>query len=439
MNVNEQRSSVVRGLFQIMSTIQRVQGMQDILPEDWRYWNYVLDKGHELARLYGFERLDVPIIEKHELFERGIGETADFFVQKEMYTLQEEKGAITLRPEFTAGVMRAYIQNGMGSLPNPVKVYLIGPIFRREQPQAGRYRQHHQFNCEILGETDPAADVEVMMLAMNLYRELGYEGLSFDLNSTGCKACRPAYVDKLRDYLGQYVDKLGETDQERLARNPLRVLDSKDETIQIILEDAPHLADNLCDDCATHFEDVQTMLKTLGAPYSINFRIVRGMDYYEKTVFEVLVQGIGAQSAVCGGGRYNLAPEIGGSDLPGVGFGSGIERIILGLKDAGVEPPAATVPQVMLVHFGGETKIAAMKLTFELRAAGIGTRLAFAREKRSMKSQMREANSRNVAYTLIIGESELENDEVVVRPMEKGEEQITVGRAKLVDWLQSAL
>ncbi len=417
-----------------MNPIKRIQGMQDILPEEWRYWNYVLDKGHELARLYGFERLDIPIMEKHELFERGIGTTADFFVQKEMYTIEEKKGAITLRPEFTAGVMRAYIQNGMSSWTQPVKLYLIGPIFRRERPQAGRFRQHHQFNCEILGEDDPAADVEVMMLALNLYRELGYKGLSFQLNSTGCKTCRPAYVEKLRDYLSQYVEQLGATDQERLTKNPLRVLDSKDKNVQPLLEDAPHLADHLCEDCATHFTDVQTMLQVLDAPYTINFRIVRGMDYYEKTVFEVLAQGIGAQSAVCGGGRYNLAPEIGGSSLPGVGFGSGIERIILGLKEAGIEPPAVPQPTVMIAHFGGETKVAAVKLAFELRQLGIGTRVAFARGKRSLKSQMREANNREVSYVVLLGEDELARGEVVVRPMDD-RPQTTLPYADLVAYL----
>lgn len=419
--------------------IQRVRGMQDILPEDRPYWDMVIDNAERLASLYGFEQMDVPIIEKHELFERGIGDTADFFVQKEMYTITEADGSeITLRPEFTAGVARAYLQNGMGSLTQPVKVYLIGPIFRRERPQAGRFRQHHQFNCEIMGEIDPTADVEVMMLAMNLYQSLGYQNLRFQLNSTGCQECRPAYVEKLKAYLEGFVEQLAPVDKDRLGKNPLRVLDSKEAGMGEILQNAPHLADNLCDDCDEHFGQVRGQLDELDQGYDINFRLVRGMDYYEKTVFEVWAEGIGAQSAVCGGGRYNLTPEIGGHSVPSVGFGSGIERIILGMKEAEVKPPALDQPPVMIAHFGGATKVEAVKLAFMLREAGIGTRVAFAREKRSMKSQMREANKRRVTHVLLLGEDEIAQNQVVVKPLGEGE-QVTVDRGELVGWLLSEL
>ena len=418
-----------------MAAIQRIKGMQDILPEDWRYWNYVTTQASETARLSGFERLDVPIMEKHELFERGIGTSADFFVQKEMYTIEESDGTlITLRPEFTAGVARAYLQNGMAGWTQPAKLFLMGPIFRRERPQAGRFRQHHQFNCEIMGEMDPAADVEVMMVAMTLYRTLGYKGLGFQINSTGCKECRPAYVDKLREYLEQFTDKLAAVDLERLGKNPLRVLDSKEKGMDEILANAPHLADNLCEDCDEHFAQTRGLLDELDEGYEINFRLVRGMDYYEKTVFEVWAQGIGAQAAVCGGGRYDLSPEIGGHSVPGVGFGSGIERIILGMKEAGVEPPVTELPRVMLLHFGGETKVAAVKLAFQLRAAGIGAYVAFARGKRSMKSQMREANKRAVDFALIMGESEMEQATVIIRPMSGGDQE-TVAQSDVVQWL----
>ena len=416
--------------------IQRLKGMQDILPAEWPYWQHVTNKAQETARLFGFERLDVPIIEKHELFERGIGTSADFFVQKEMYTIEESDGElITLRPEFTAGVARAYLQNGMANETQPVKVYLIGPIFRRENPQAGRFRQHHQFNCEIMGEIDPAADVEVMMLAMTLYQDLGYKGLNFQINSTGCKECRPAYVDKLRDYLLQFEDQLAPVDKERLGKNPLRVLDSKEKGMEQILANAPHLADHLCEDCDEHFGQVKGVLDALDQGYSINFRLVRGMDYYEKTVFEVWAEGIGAQAAVCGGGRYNLAPEIGGHSVPSVGFGSGIERIILGMKEAGVELPAPPQTDAMIVHFGGSTKEAAVQLAFRLRAAGVSTLIAFARNKRSMKSQMREANKRAAEHVLIIGEREVESGEVVIRPMSGGE-QFTLPQADAIEQLR---
>lgn len=412
--------------------------MQDVLPEERIYWDWVIATGTELAHRYGFSRLDTPIIEETDLFARGMGTASDVFVQKEMYTITEPDGSsITLRPEFTAGAVRAYIENGLFNEPQPVKLFFVGPIFRRERPQAGRYRQHSQFNVEILGETDPAADLEVMMLAMNLYRSLGYTGLAFQLNSTGCPACKPAYIEKLTDYLQDHLDELAPIDKERLQKNPLRVLDSKEVGMDSLLAEAPHIIDSLCDDCTDHFNDLRGMLDRLNQPYTINFRLVRGIDYYTKTVFEVWAQGIGAQAAVCGGGRYDgLAEQIGGPSTPGVGFGSGIERIILGLKEQGITPPPPPQPTVMVVHFGGETKTTAVTLTYHLRDAGIGTLLAFARNRRSMKSQMREANKRDVAYTLILGESELENGTVAVRPMDDRPQTI-VPQAEIVEWLRA--
>lgn len=413
--------------------------MLDVLPEDRRYWDYVLVTARALAEQYGFERIDIPVIEFTDLFERGVGTASDIFVQKEIYSIEEPDGtSISLRPEFTAGLVRAYLQNGLHSLPQPVKLYSIGPIFRRERPQAGRYRQHNQFNVEIMGEIDPAADVEVMMLAMSLYRRLGYGGLAFQLNSTGCRDCRPAYVAKLRDYLGAFVDRLAPVDKERLAKNPLRVLDSKEDGMEALLAQAPHIVDHLCADCADHFAEVQRHLDTLGQPYTINFRLVRGLDYYEKTVFEVWAQGIGAQAALCGGGRYDLARELDGTSVPSVGFGSGIERIVLALKEAGVTPPVAPSPPVMVTHFGGATKAAAVALTFRLRDAGIGAWLAFARDRRSMKSQMREANKRDARYVLIIGESEAAEGAVAIRPMHDGD-QCVIPQSDLIAWLRERL
>lgn len=410
--------------------------MQDVLPEDWRYWEMVLTTANRLANQYGFERIDLPIIEYTELYARGVGTASDVFVQKEMYTIEEEDGSsITLRPEFTAGFMRAYLQNGMASWPQPVKLFILGPNFRRERPQAGRYRQHSQFNAEILGETDPAADLEVMMLAMNVYRSLGYQGLAFQLNSTGCPVCRPGYVEKLKGYLADHSDKLAPVDQERLRRNALRVLDSKEPGMDALLAGAPHIANHLCADCADHFAELRGLLEALKQPYTVNFRLVRGLDYYVKTVFEVWAQGIGAQAAVCGGGRYDgLSEAIGGTAVPGVGFGSGIERIILGMKEQGIVPPAAALPQVMVAHFGGASKLRAVELAFTLRDAGMATRLAFARERRSMKSQMREANRAGMRHVLILGDEEVANNQVTVRPL-LGGEQVTVAADELVAWL----
>jgi histidyl-tRNA synthetase len=414
--------------------------MPDVLPDDRRYWDAITAQATELATRFGFQRMDPPIIEATDLFVRGVGTASDFFVQKEMYTIEESDGSsITLRPEFTAGFVRAYIQNGMSSWTQPVKLFTIGPAFRRERPQSGRLRQHSQFNCEILGEEDPAADVEVMMLAMTLYRELGFQGLGFQLNSTGCPVCRPAYVALLTDYLNQHKDRLAKIDLERLGKNPLRVLDSKEPGMDELLAAAPHIADHLCDDCAAHFAEVRGLLDTLGQPYVINFRLVRGIDYYTKTVFEVWQEGIGAQAALCGGGRYDgLAEDIGGPPTPGVGFGSGIERIVLGMKEQGIDPPEAPPLPVFVAHFGGATKQKAVELTYRLRDAGIGSRLVFARVPRSMKSQMREANRHNAGYVLILGDDELAAGEVTVRPLDDREQQ-RVALDDVVAWLAEQL
>lgn len=424
-----------------MQEIQRVTGMQDVLPADRRYWDLVLFTAQSLARDYGFEHIDIPVIEYTDLFVRGAGTASDFFVQKEMYTIEEEDGtSITLRPEFTAGMVRAYINNGMQNLPQPVKLYTIGPCFRRERPQAGRYRQHSQFNCEILGETDPAADVEVMMLCMSLYRQLGYKGLTFQVNSTGCPACKPVYVEALQAYLADHMDKLAPVDLERLRRNPLRVLDSKEPGMDVLLAEAPHIVDHLCDDCASHFAELRGLLDALGQEYKVNFRLVRGIDYYVKTVFEVWAEGIGAQAAVVGGGRYDgLAEAIGGPSTPGVGFGSGIERVILGMKEYGIELPPATSVPVMIAHFGGETKVAANQLVFALRDAGIGARVAFARGKRSLKSQMREANKHDARFVLILGESEVADQAVAVKSMADDGEQVRIPQAELLAYLSARL
>lgn len=419
------------------TNIDRPTGMQDILVEDRRYWDLVIATATELAKQYGFQRIDIPILEFTELFVRGVGSASDLFVQKEMYNIEEPDGSsISLRPEFTAGIVRAHIQNGMSSWPQPVKLFTFGPIFRRERPQAGRFRQHSQFDAEILGEIDPAADLEVMMLAMNLYRGLGYRRLTFQLNSTGCPECKPRYVTALTGFLTDHLDKLKPVDQERLARNPLRILDSKEPGIDEILAEAPHIINYLCQDCASHFSELRLLLDALDQSYSINFRLVRGLDYYTKTVFEVWAEGIGAQAAICGGGRYDgLAEAIGGSPTPGVGFGSGIERIILGMKQLGLKPPESTPPHVLIAHFGGATKTAAVQTAYQLRRAGFSTLIAFARHRRSLRSQMREANRSGAKAVLILGESELEEGMVSLRPLDGGD-QVLVPLADVIPRLQ---
>lgn len=410
------------------------------MPEDQTYWKWVTQQAEDLSHRYGFQRIDTPLFEDTQIYYKGSGEASDFVVQKEMYTLEKDEGqSITFRPEFTPGIIRAYLEHGMNAGPQPVKLYSIGPIFRHDRPQAGRYRQHSQFNAEIVGEEDPVADLEVMLLAFNLYRDLGYKGLSFQLNSTGCPKCRPVYIEQLVKYLEPVKDRLAEVDKIRLSRNPLRVLDSKEPGMEAVLAKAPHIIDHLCDECRTHMAELRSYLEMLDKPYTINFRLVRGIDYYTKTVYEVWAEGIGAQGAVCGGGRYDgLAEMLGGPPTPGVGFGSGIERIILGLKAAGLTPPGLSKPPIFIAYSGESIKARAVNLVFALRDAGLGTRIAFGWEKRSLKSQMREAGRLEAQLVIIVGESELQAGQVSVKDMQAGE-QTMVDLTDLETWLKKRL
>jgi histidyl-tRNA synthetase len=416
---------------------QAPRGTQDFLPVDQPYWRYVTEQMHALAALFGYQQIDTPIFEETGLFVRSVGQGTDI-VDKEMYSFEDKGGSeLTLRPEFTAGVMRAYIEHGMQVWPQPVKLYSIGPIFRHDRPAAGRFRQFHQFNCEALGEIDPAVDLEVMSVASTLLGRLGYHGLNFQLNSTGCPKCRPAYRARLVEYFEGHGDKLNEVDRRRLEINPLRLLDSKEAAIQPLLDDAPHSADYLCDECRSHFETLLGYLAALDLPYSINFRLVRGLDYYTKTVFEVWAQGIGAQAAVCGGGRYDgLIEELGGPPTPGIGFAMGIERVILSLREQGIAPPPLPAPEIQVSPLGEAARVPALQLVTELRAAGIGALLAFGR--RSLKSQMKSADRAGVAYTLMLGDQELADQTVLVRDM-AGKSQTPLPRAEIVAWLRARL
>jgi histidyl-tRNA synthetase len=413
------------------------RGTQDVLPEDQPYWRYVIERAHHIAHLYGFEQITVPTFESTGLFVRGVGEGTDI-VDKEMYSFEDKGGEeITLRPEFTAGIVRSYIENGMHVLPQPVKVYAIGPIFRYERPQAGRYRQHTQFNIEALGESDPALDAEVMEVARHLYADLGFSGLSFQINSTGCPACRPQYVDLLVAYYGEHEDEICEDCQRRLERNPLRVLDCKSEGCQPIIAGAPHIVDHLCPECAAHFETLQGYLGKLDRSFTINHRLVRGLDYYTKTVFEVWAQGIGAQAAVCGGGRYDgLSELLDGPPTPGIGFGSGIERIILALKAQEIAVPALPKTEVLIATLGQEAKSEAVGLLSDMREKDVPAALAFG--DRSLRSQLREADKQAVRYTVILGGDEIQAKRATVRDMIGGD-QHTVSFDALALWLKEGL
>ncbi len=424
-------------------TYQAPRGTNDILPEDWPYWRHITATIERLAGLYGFEHIDPPAFEVTELFERGAGAGADVMVQKEMYTFEDNGGnSLTLRPEFTAGIMRAYLEHGMKVKPSPVKLYSMGPIFRQERPQAGRYRQHTQWNVEVLGEIDPAVDFEVMSIAYSLFAELGFQNLAFQVNSIGCPNCRPTHIAALIEYFSAHRSRLNEIDQRRLEINPLRLLDSKEESVQGLIADAPRSIDYLCDECREHFATLRGYLDDAGLSYTVNTLLVRGFDYYTKTVFEVWAEGIGAQAAVCGGGRYDgLIELLGGPPTPGIGFGSGIERQILTLKAQGIVPPPLPAPRVQVSYIGRDeigrqAKQAAVSLVSNLRAAGIGAVLPFG--DRSLKSQLKSANRADAAYVVIIREGELAGGRLTVRSLADGEQQ-EVDRSAVVAWLQERL
>ncbi len=401
---------------------QAPRGTQDVLPEDAPYWRHVTSTLHRIAALYGYQQIELPIFEETALFVRGVGEGTDI-VDKEMYTFRDRgNDELTLRPELTAGLVRAFVEHGMYVWPKPVKLYALGPCFRYERPQAGRYRQHTQLTVEAIGEQDAAVDVEVMSFAWHLYADLGAQGLSYQINSTGCPTCKPGYVRVLKDYYQKHLDDICEDDHRRLARNPLRVLDCKVERCQPIIADAPHFLDYLCDECAQHFASVRSYLDALSRPYTINHRLVRGLDYYTKTVFEVWAQGIGAQNAVAGGGRYDgLVEVVGGPPTPGVGFATGIERIILTLKEQRASVPSLPGPQVAIVHLGTKARLEALRLTNELRTAGIRVSEAFG--SKGLSAQLKTANRLGVAYAVIIGENELTRNVAIVREMQSGKQE----------------
>src|SRR5579872_1257736 len=318
-----------------MSRIQAPRGTQDILPAEQPYWDLVRAKAAQVAEEYGYRRIDTPIFEDTGVFERGVGEGTDI-VEKEMYTFEDKGGAsLTLRAEGTAPVVRAYLEHGMFKLPQPVKLFYICPIFRFERPQAGRYRQHHQFGVEALGEIDPALDAEVIELLWTFFTRLGLKDFSLQLNSIGDGNCRPRYLEELKRYYAAHLNEVCEDDRVRFQKNPLRLLDCKVPSCQAVADQAPHSADYLCGACAEHFAGLRRGLDLRGLAYNVNFRLVRGLDYYTRTVFEIWPAHGGAQSTIGGGGRYDgLAEQLGGRPTPGIGFGSGIERIILNYKEA---------------------------------------------------------------------------------------------------------
>lgn len=398
------------------------RGTQDILPDEWPYWDFVLGHAHEVAHLFGYRRIETPTFGETGLFARTSGAASDV-VDKEMYTFQDRGGdELTLRPEGTAPVMRAYLQHGMTKLPQPVKLYYIERMYRYDRPQRGRLREHHQFGCEGIGVEDAFLDVEIISLLHELYRRIGLTDVSLHLNSIGDEQCRPAYVTDLVSYLRTHEDRLPGRDRDRLARNPLRVLDSKEGATQPLLQGAPRILDYLCDACRTHWTKLRHGLDLLGLSYTVDHRLVRGLDYYTRTAFEFMPPGEGAQSTIGGGGRYDaLSVAMGGPPVPGIGFGTGIERLVLNVKEREIDVPPAPHPDVFIARQSEEVEDDALLLAKRLRDAGIPVSMAFG--QRSLKAQMRHANTSGSRYAAILGEQESVQHRVTLRSLETGDQR----------------
>jgi len=410
------------------------RGTSDILPEEYVYWKYIEEKAAFLCQLYGYQPLSTPIFEDAQLFTQTVAGGTDI-VDKEMYIFEDKNGQeLALRAEGTAPVCRAYLEHGLFNLAQPVKLYYIGPAFRYERPQSGRYRQHHQVGFEALGEADPALDAEVIEMAWQFFLSLGLSGVSIQLNSIGCKLCRPGYLEVLKQHYSSYTDRLCPDCKARLTRNPLRLLDCKKASCQNIAKTAPKIPDYLCHECQLHFQSVQKYLGTLSTPFQLNHRLVRGLDYYTRTVFEVQPQEKEGQSTLGGGGRYDdLIEALGGKPTPGVGFAAGLERIILNLKGQHLDIPPLPRPDVFIAYLGHEAKIQAMKIAAELRKAELATIMATG--DKSLKGQMRQANSLGSTNVLILGEQESRNRNVILRDMRNGEQQ-TIPLAEIARMLK---
>ena len=411
----------------------RPKGTNDFLPEDTAKWQFVEGVLRDMARKYGFSEIRTPIFESTELFLRGVGETTDI-VNKEMYTFTDKGNrSITLRPEGTASTARAFIEHKMHGLPLPVKLYYMGPMFRYERPQKGRFRQFHQFGIEVFGSDDPAVDSEIIAFAMEFYRRLGLTDLKVRLNSVGCPKCRAEHKAKLQEMLCPHIDEFCEDCRSRFEKNPLRIFDCKNEKCQSFIAEAPSITECLCDECKDHFEKVKSYLDAAGIPYEVDSRLVRGLDYYTKTAFEIILTEIGAQSAICGGGRYDgLIKDIGGQPMPGVGFALGMERVFAALDAAGIEIPVENGTDVYCVALGEKARETAFSWVIALRRAGINAEMDYM--GKSFKAQMKAADRVHAAHVVICGEDELEKDEIIIKNMADSE-QNTVPKDAVIEEL----
>ncbi|HPX56689.1 MAG TPA: histidine--tRNA ligase [Syntrophales bacterium] len=403
-----------------MDAITVVKGFKDILPEEAFNWQRVEQFARTIFADFGFKEIRVPILEKTELFTRGIGDTTDI-VEKEMYTFSDRgTESLTLRPEATASVLRAYIEHNLFSQNAVLRLFTIGPMFRRERPQKGRYRQFHQIDVEVLGSDDPRIDAELMIMLVRFLNGLGLDNLNLDINSLGCSACRSTFREKVIAFLKDTQDDLCEDCRRRLHTNPLRVFDCKNETCGQIIKDAPSILDFICDDCRNHFEKVRSSLESFELPYRINHRMVRGLDYYTRTTFEVTIPQMGSQNAVVGGGRYDgLVRDLGGPDISGIGFAIGFERLMALLPPEQTAVPPA--PALFIAALGNQAREVAFRLCNRLRLKGIPTEMDY--EGKSLKSQMKKADKLGSRYVLILGDREIETGQGELRDMRSSTQQ----------------
>ena len=398
-----------------------IKGTKDVLPKDVHKNQYIEATALDIASKFGYKEIRTPVFEHTELFQRGVGDTTDV-VQKEMYTFDDKGGrSITLRPEGTAGAVRSYLENGLCNEALPQKVCYLISCYRYEKPQAGRLREFHQFGVECFGSASPLADAEIIALAKSLFDTLGVKDLSLEINSIGCPTCRAEYHKALKEYFSSRKDELCNTCKSRLDRNPMRILDCKSPICHEIAEGAPVVIDYLCDECKEHFENVQKYLKAQNIEYTINPQIVRGLDYYTKTVFEFVSNSIGAQGTVCGGGRYDgLVEELGGQHTPSLGFAMGIERLMLLMEAQGCEFPEAEKPDLFIVALGEKATLKAVEIAKDMREEGFSALLDL--NQRSVRAQMKYVDKLGAKFNVVIGDNEVEAKTAKLKNMQTGEE-----------------
>ncbi len=415
-------------IFDAQMKIKSIRGFHDILPENIKRWHFIEDAARRIFELYGFSEIRIPVLEFTDLFARSLGTTTDI-VEKEMYTFEDRDGSsLTLRPEGTAGIVRAYIEDSMHAKSATSKLYYTGMMFRHERPQKGRFRGFYQIGAELIGPQEPESDAELITMLWRFFEEVELvKYLTLEISSLGDQNCRPGYKDKLVQYFTPRRDELCEDCQRRLEVNPLRILDCKEKQCKEIAADAPSMIDNLCKECENHFSAVKENLSAAGIPFVINPKIVRGLDYYTRTVFEVTTNELGAQNAVAAGGRYDgLVAELGGPDTAAVGFAVGIERMVL-LQEKAVPEGFSKELDVFIAHLGDQARGASFPLAFELRKKGISVETEYA--DKSLKSQMKRADKLGAHFTFIIGDEELQRGVIKVRNMkESSEEDIEIDK-----------